>query len=240
MTELSREEFRKLLISLGLIAVLIIALLVSWLMGWLNPIMSTMIAMFSGREQLRSYVESWGTWAPAIFMGIQALQVVFAPIPGELTGVVGGFIFGVAPNILYSTIGLTVGSMLAFTASRLIGLPLVKLVVPKDSMEHFGFLTRSRGIFLAAVFFIFPGFPKDILSYLLGLSPMGYVTFFLVSGLGRIPGTIMLSYSGAAVYHENWTLVIAISVFCAVLVGIVYFRRERIERWLRTRSNQPV
>jgi uncharacterized membrane protein YdjX (TVP38/TMEM64 family) len=240
MTELSREDTRKLIVSVTLVGILAIALLASWLMGWLNPVMSKMVQIFSGRENLRSYVESWGTWAPAIFMVIQALQVVFAPIPGELTGAVGGFIFGVAPNILYSTIGLTIGSMFAFTASRLIGLPLVKLVVPEDSMEHFGFLTRSRGILLAAVFFTFPGFPKDILSYILGLSPMGYVTFLLVCGLGRIPGTIMLSYSGAAVYHENWTLVIVLSVFCAILVGIAYFWRERIERWLRTRSNQPV
>lgn len=48
MTELSREDTRKLIVSVTLVAILAIALLASWLMGWLNPVMSTMVQIFSG------------------------------------------------------------------------------------------------------------------------------------------------------------------------------------------------
>ena len=130
------------------------------------------------------------------------------------------------------------GSLLAFLAARIIGLPLVKLVVSHKNLERFDFLTHRKGILVALAFFTIPGFPKDILSYILGLSPMSYLTFFLVSSLGRVPGTIMLSYSGAAVYDENWTLLITLTIVCAILISLFYFLRERIELWLKSRKDK--
>jgi uncharacterized membrane protein YdjX (TVP38/TMEM64 family) len=81
--------------------------------------------------------------------------------------------------------------------------------------------------------FAIPGFPKDILSYILGLSPMGVITFSWVSAIGRIPGTIMLSLSGSAVFEEDWTLLIALKVVCVLAFVLVFSQRGRIERWLR-------
>lgn len=229
------NERGKLLLSVCLISVMFVAITVLALTGQLQSIMADFQYMFSSRENLRQYIESFGAMAPIAFIGIQFLQVVVAPIPGELTGAVGGFIFGVWPNVIYSTIGLTIGSLLAFMAARIIGLPLVKLVVSDKQMEQFDFLTHRKGILVALAFFTIPGFPKDILSYILGISPMSFLTFLLVSTLGRIPGTIMLSYSGAAIYEEDWTLLITLAVVCATAISVFYFRRDQIEIWLKSR-----
>ena len=103
---------------------------------------------------MRAYVESWGSLAPAAFISLQTLQVVLAPVPGEFTGAVGGFLFGGFPTTIYSTIGLTLGSTLAFLGARIIGQPLVKLVVPPRTMNRFQFLTERKGTLLALVLFI--------------------------------------------------------------------------------------
>lgn len=232
------NERGKLLLSVSLISLMFVALTALAFTGYLQTMMADVQYMFSSKENLRLYIESFGTAAPVAFIAVQALQVVFAPIPGELTGAVGGFIFGVWPNVIYSTIGLSIGSVIAFLAARIIGLPLVKLVVSVKQMERFDFLTHRKGILVALAFFTIPGFPKDILSYILGLSPMSFITFLLVSSLGRIPGTIMLSYSGAAVYDENWTLLIALAIICALAISIFYFRRDQIEVWLKSRRDQ--
>ena len=233
------NERAKLLLSVGLITFILMTIAFLAFTGYLQTLLEQLRFMFSGRENLRRYIESFGAWAPVAFILAQAFQVVFAPIPGEFTGAVGGFIFGVWPNVLYSTIGLTLGSVMAFWAARIIGLPLVKLVVSKKYLDRFEFLTHRKGILVALAFFTIPGFPKDILSYILGLSPMSFLTFFLVCTLGRIPGTIMLSFSGAAVYDENWPLLITLAIVCAVLISIFYFRRDQIELWLRSRRDQP-
>ncbi|MFH0959634.1 MAG: TVP38/TMEM64 family protein, partial [Pseudomonadota bacterium] len=206
--------------------------------GHLASISSQIMDVLENRDTLRSYVESWGTLAPFAFVMIQILQVLLAPIPGEFTGAVGGFIFGVWPNVIYSTIGLTIGSMLAFMASKAIGMPIVKYFVSDEHLRRFHFLTERKGAIISLVLFAIPGVPKDILSYILGLSPMGVWTFFWVSSLGRIPGTIMLSFSGSAIYDGDWKAILVLALVCAVIFIFVFYQRERIEEWIRRKHSE--
>lgn len=230
------EEKTKLVIAIFLLAILGVAVAILSVSGHLGWLWEKFWEIFANRESLRDYVESWGNYAPVAFIVIQASQVVVAPIPGEFTGAIGGFIFGAFPNIVYSSVGLMLGSMIAFLAARVLGLPLVKLVVSKKLLNTFQFVTERRGMLVALALFALPGFPKDILSYILGLSPMGFMTFLLVCGFGRLPGTIMLSLSGAAVFDENWTLLVILSLLCLAAIGAFFVSRDRIEIWIRTRD----
>ncbi len=240
MRILNEQDRRRVILAVSLLAGIVVLVAILGFMGLLAPLYHGMWETFRGREQLRSYIVSWGAWAPLVFIAVQALQVVMAPVPGELTGAVGGFIFGTVPSLLYSTIGLTTGSVIAFLAARIIGLPLVKLAVSQPTLEKFHFLTERRGTFIAALLFVIPGFPKDILCYILGLSPMGLVTFSLVCALGRIPGTVMLSYCGCAVYDENWTSLVVVSIVCLVSIAFLYLMNGRIELWLHRKRKEAV
>ena len=230
------RERNKLIVAIVLAGGIAAALLVLGYFGHLGRLLDRFWDIFKDRAHLRTYIESWGVWAPVVFVALQALQVVIAPIPGELTGAVGGFVFGGLPTILYSTIGLTIGSSINFVLARIVGLPFVKLAVSEETLERFHFLTERRGALLAFVLFAIPGFPKDILSYILGLSPMSLLTFTIVCTVGRIPGTVMLSYSGSAVYHQNWSLLVIIGAVCAASLVAMFLWRERIEQWLHRRS----
>jgi uncharacterized membrane protein YdjX (TVP38/TMEM64 family) len=224
------------IVSISTLILLAVVAAVLGYLGYLSRMTTVLWEAFQGREQFRSCVESWGTLAPVAFMSLQALQVVVAPIPGELTGAAGGFIFGAVPNIAYSTVGLTIGSLVAFLSARIVGLPLVKLAVPCEMMERFEFLTKRKGALLALGLFAIPGFPKDILCFLLGLSPMGFVSFATVCTVGRIPGTVMLSYSGAAVYNENWWLVVILAAVALLAIAVFFLFRDRFEWWVKKRS----
>jgi uncharacterized membrane protein YdjX (TVP38/TMEM64 family) len=227
-----REKLH-LILGSSILAVIVAAAAILTVTGHMQQFYGRLWEIFQGREQLRTYLESWGSWAPAVFMFLQSLQVVIAPIPGELTGIVGGFVFGTWSSLLYSTVGLTVGSLMAFGASRIVGLPFVKLVVCDETLEKFHFCTERRGIIISLMFFVIPGFPKDILCYLLGLSPMSFLTFALVCGLGRIPGTAMLSCSGAAIYEQDWRLLVIVAILSGVCVGAFYFKGEKANLWLK-------
>jgi len=225
-----------LILGTGILALLAAVAVVLTRTGHLQHFSGMLWEIFQSREALRVYLEGWGVWAPLVFVILQALQVVIAPIPGELSGIVGGFVFGSLVSIVYSTVGLAVGSVIAFTAARVVGLPFVKLVVSEDTLEKFRFVTETRGIIASMIFFIIPGFPKDILCYILGLSPMSYVTFLLVCGLGRIPGTAMLSFSGAAIYEEDWRILIVVAISALICGGILYLKKDRAALWVQGRS----
>ena len=240
MTKQDRAEKQKLIAAVLVLAIAGVVTIALAISGRLTFLIQYLWDIFATRDHLRVYVESWGTLAPAAFIAIQALQVVIAPIPGELTGAVGGFLFGFWPSTAYSTLGLGAGSVIAFLAARIVGLPLVKLAVGREFMEKFHFLVERRGTFISLILFAIPGFPKDVLSYLLGLSPMCLVPFALVATLGRIPGTLMLSCSGCAVYDENWTLLIVVSVLCAVTIGLFFLLRDRIDVWIKGRTGETL
>lgn len=229
----TRRDKNRLILSLVLLAGLISAVVALGLSGHLGRMLAKGWVLFSDRQEVREYLQSWGPWAPIVFMVIQAVQVVVAPVPGEFTGAVGGFLFGTFPTLAYSTLGLTLGSMAAFLASRLVGLPLVKLVVTEATLEKFHFVTEPRGAIATFVLFVIPGFPKDLLCYLLGLSPMKFLTFVVVCGIGRIPGTLMLSFTGAAIFEENWRFLKYLAGACLIIFVIIYMKRDAIHNWLK-------
>ena len=103
--------------------------------------------------------------APVIFIGLQALQVVISPIPGELTGILGGYLFGQWVGLLYSTIGLTLGSVVAFAVGRWLGARYVRKLVSADIWHKMGFIVEAEGAILCFIIFLMPGLPKDVTCY---------------------------------------------------------------------------
>ena len=228
--EMVRNDGKRLLLAVTLLAAIVAGIAYLAASGNLQPIAREFWKLFQNKEYMRDYVQSWGALSPVVFIVIQAVQVVLAPFPGEFTGAVGGFIFGGLPNIFYSTIGLTIGSCISFWAAKIIGLPLVSLVVSRKTLDKFHFLTERRGAALALLLYIVPGFPKDVFSYLLGLSPMRFRVFLPISAFGRVPGTILLSFSGSAVYDENWVLLGVLTFVCAVALIAIFLYRDKIDQ----------
>ena len=156
-------------------------------------------------------IREWGILAPVIFISLQALQVIIAPIPGELTGILGGYLFDQWVGLLYSTIGLTVGSVAAFAVGRWLGAHYVQRLVSPDIWRKLGFIIEAEGIILCFVIFLIPGLPKDMTCYLFGLSPMPFWVFAVVSTLGRMPGTWILSAQGAHTASGDYVEVILLT-----------------------------
>jgi len=188
----------------------------------------------SNREALRRLLEEQKGFAPVVFVIIQAAQVVAAPIPGELTGFLGGYVFGALRGFIYSQIGLTLGSIMAFGLGHWLGQPFVRRMVKQETYERFAFLTETRGVLVTFVLFLIPGFPKDYLSYLLGVSPMRFLPFLLVCALGRMPGTYLLSLQGDRVGGRDYLQGLIILTAVAVLSVVAYLTRGHIFAWART------
>jgi len=92
-----------------------------WLVATDAPAYQFLVRLYLDKRFLKQTLREWGALAPVIFIGLQALQVIIAPIPGELTGILGGYIFGEWVGLFYSTIGLTLGSVVAFADGRWLG-----------------------------------------------------------------------------------------------------------------------
>ena len=194
--------------------------------------------LVTDREWMRAAVESWGWAAPLVFIGIQIAQVIAAPVPGEATGFIGGYVFGALPGFVYSTIGLTIGSFINFGIGRILGERFVRRLVPKERFRRIDRLINRQGVIVLFIMFVIPGFPKDYLSLALGLSTLPVQIFGLMTCIGRMPGTLMLSLQGAALYDRSYGLLAAVAGGCLVLILLAYRYREALYRWVE-KMNAP-
>jgi len=219
-------------IASGALAVLLIV--VVWLVVIDAPVVRFLVRLYRDKHFLKETVVAWGWMAPLVFMGIQALQVIVSPIPGEITGPVGGALFGTTWGVVYSTVGLTIGTLACFGLGRLWGEPIVRPWLSDRNWNRMGFIIEAEGAILCFVLYLIPGFPKDILSYLFGISPLPFWTFAIVSTLGRLPGTWLGSYFGAHVgEHEFIHALVSLAAIAAICLPLYYYRGRILARVLR-------
>jgi uncharacterized membrane protein YdjX (TVP38/TMEM64 family) len=210
-----------------------------WLVLADAPIYRFSVRLYMDRHFLKQTLREWGILAPLLFIVLQALQVVLSPIPGEATGFLGGYLFGEVLGLVYSTIGLTLGSVVAFAIGRWLGAHYVRNFVKKETWDKLGFIVEAEGAILCFMIYLIPGLPKDMVCYLFGISPMPLWIFTLVSGLGRIPGTWVLSAQGAHTATGNYVYVIVITGVVVAVALPLYYYRHRIVTWLHGRNGSP-
>jgi uncharacterized membrane protein YdjX (TVP38/TMEM64 family) len=208
----------------------------AWLVYSEAPAYRFLARLYVDKKFLKTTLRQWGLLAPILFILLQALQVIISPIPGEATGFLGGYLFGEWLGLLYSTIGLTLGSVTAFWIGRWLGEHYVRNLVSKETWEHLGFIVEAEGAILCFIIYLIPGLPKDILCYLFGISPMPPLAFAVISALGRVPGTWVLSAQGAHVETGNYVQVILVSAVFAAIALPLYYYRHRIVGWLEGRT----
>lgn len=208
----------------------------AWLVWTDAPVYRLLVRLYVDKHFLKRTLRDWGVLAPVIFMALQALQVIISPIPGEATGILGGYLFGQWLGLLYSTIGLTLGSVASFAIGRWLGAHYVKNLVSAETWNRLGFIVEAEGAVLCFIIYLIPGLPKDIVCYLFGISPMPLWVFALVSGLGRIPGTWVLSAQGAHTAAGDYFQVILVSAVAVAAALPLYYYRHRIVLWLQGRS----
>ena len=241
-----RAQQRQLLVRGAIFALLVVLIFVLSKYGpqpftVLSPLweeLEDLQASQAHNERVMDFLASFGLYSSAVFVLLQALQVVVSPIPGELTGVVGGYVYGEAYGFVLSTLGLTLGSWVAFELSSILGRPFAERLFKKDILDKFDFLTTNTGATIAFLLFLIPGFPKDVLCYILGLSRMRLSTFLIVSAVGRLPGTYLLTIQGASVRNEDYWTTVILAVISAALLFTAYIYRARLFHWIKNRHGQ--
>ncbi len=193
----------------------------------------------SDANQMGDYLASYGIWGAALFVLLQAMQVVIAPIPGEVTQFAGGFIYGTIPGTFYSITGILIGSMIVFGLGRWFGLPLLKVMIPEKSFKKFDFLlNHPKTELVILILFLIPGSPKDILTYVAGLTPVKPLHFFVASMVARFPGILLSSYIGAHVEAKAYGPVIVASAIALTLFVIGVLMQDRIMTMLKSRKEK--
>lgn len=230
---LKKSIDKKVKIEIALVALFIIA--ICGYFAWDVITGGPLTQLFNNREELIIIVEDLGPLGPIAYIGLQILQTVVAPVPGNVVGAIGGLLFGWW-GILWTTIGATIGATLVFWVSRRFGRSLVEKLVKKESLEKFDFVVGKRAGIILFLIFLIPGLPDDIVCYVAGLTDVPIKKLIVIFALGRLPAVVGNNLIGTGLSEGNIGLVITFVVIGVAIFAILYKQQENIMKLLGRQS----
>ena len=215
----SRQRRRQALIHA---AVLLLALTA------VTVLVSLYAPALTDAERLRGAIGGFGRYGPAALVGLQALQVVLAPIPGQVLAVVAGYLYGAWWGTLYNMLGIAVGSAAAFWLSRRYGRPYVERVVDDDVINRFDAVadTRARGGLF--VVFLVPGLPDDAICFVGGLTTLPLWQLVAIAVIGRTPAFLLVNVVGESFQAGQVGLALGLGTLVVALSVVGYYYRETL------------
>lgn len=195
--------------------------------------------LISNPEKFRAFLLSYGNVSVLVFIFFQIFQVVIAFIPGELIQITGGYVYGPFWGTLYSSFGILLGSIIILQVVRILGYSIIKLFVSEQSLQKFNFLMNNKKSEAAMfILFLIPGLPKDILTYIAGITPIKPFKFYLIATIARIPGIFISSFVGANLHLKQYSIVIISSVFAVIILIISALLKDKLINILRHNINE--
>jgi uncharacterized membrane protein YdjX (TVP38/TMEM64 family) len=189
--------------------------------------------IFQDHHRLKEIISSYGAYSPLAFILLQIIQVVVAPVPGGAIEFIGGYLFGTVAGFLYSMVGLLLGSWLAFSLARIFERWAVERFVSAEIRKKFDYLIGHEGVILSFLLFLIPGFPKDALCYILGLTPMHLGIFLIISTIGRVPGTLMATLQGAKAFDHQYKIFMILLGISVLVILVFYIYHDEIHHWVK-------
>jgi uncharacterized membrane protein YdjX (TVP38/TMEM64 family) len=150
----------------------------------------------NGVTALRSYLLTFGAWAPLVSGSLMILQMIIAPIPGQLITFTNGLVFGALWGTVLSWSSAMAGAAVCFAIANVFGRPVVERLVGVKSLQYVDGFFEKYGAKAIIIARLIPFVPFDPVSYGAGLTKTGFWRFFIATGIGQLPATILYSWLG--------------------------------------------
>ena len=217
-----------------------------------KPLSPASLLRKENTDAVAHYVLSYGWAAPIFFIGLQVCQVVIVPIPGQVIGIVAGYIFGWKLGVTYTMVGLALGMVIVFTLSRTLGRNFVeKLNGPEAMRDLEGLLSsrnsnvggfyqksaqtlRSNALLTFFLFMLLPGLPDNLACFVTGLTKIPIRYLLMAALVGRFPAALGLSLFGDGWSKaESSTTLLMLAGVALFLTVVFLWKKQKIVEIVR-------
>ena len=97
-------------------------------------------------------------------------------------------LYGTWGGLLLCFLGTEIGSLVIILLTKVFGKRLVELFVPIEKINSLKFLQDKRTVYRTLfIIYLIPGTPKDVLTYVAGLTDIDMRKFMLITSIARLP-----------------------------------------------------
>jgi len=151
-------------------------------------------------------------------------------LPGAtILTLAAGAIFGVWTGLLIVSFASTIGATFAFIASRFLFRDII-LNRFKEKLESINQGIQKEGAFYLLTLRLVPLFPFFLINLVMGLTSIPVITFFFVSQIGMLPGTLVYVNAGTQLAQiESLKGILSPTILLSfILIGIL----PLISKWI--------
>lgn len=176
-------------------------------------------------DSLKQYILSYGALAPIISFILMLVQSVAAPLPAFLITFSNAALFGWVWGAVLSWSSAMAGAALCFFIAKFLGRDVVERLTSKYAIDSIDDFFDKYGKYTILVCRLLPFISFDIVSYAAGLTSMKFLPFFIATGIGQLPATIVYSYVGGMLTGGAKLFVTGLMILFALSVMIYMFKK---------------
>ncbi|WP_147803285.1 TVP38/TMEM64 family protein [Alkalicoccus halolimnae] len=181
-------------------------------------------------QAIREFILSFGWWGPVVFFFIYTIgPLVF--LPTSVLSLGAGLAFGVWPGVLYIMLGASGAAVTGYIMARFFGSSVIKIDQYAWSEKVFKQMDK-RGFMYVFVLRLIPVVSFDLLSFLAGFAKVKFNYYMIATVIGIIPGVFAYGFLGASIASGEAVMIFAAIGVFIVLLGITYYFRSHVKRYL--------
>ena len=184
---------------------------------------------------VREFVASYGGYAALISFLLMVFQSVAAPLPAFLLTFANASLFGWWRGAILSWTSAMAGAAVCFVIARVLGRDAAERLTSRTGLRQIDTFFEKYGKNTVLICRLLPFMSFDIVSYAAGLTSMSFGAFFIATGIGQLPATLVYSYvggmltGGAKLFVTGLFILFALSALI-VLARNIYTDRQKREQ----------
>jgi uncharacterized membrane protein YdjX (TVP38/TMEM64 family) len=218
-----RRKLGRIVVVVGIAIFMICYFTIPTLHNGLNHAFSTISKLDTAI--VIEYLRSYGNLAIVVSFTLMVIQSIVAPIPAFLITLSNAAIFGWWQGAILSWSSAMAGAALCFFIARVLGRDAVEKLTSKGAMESVDVFFEKYGKHTIVVCRLLPFVSFDFVSYAAGLTNMRFWSFFIATGLGQLPATIVYSYVGGTLTGGAQKLFVGLLTLFALSILIAVAKK---------------
>ncbi len=194
-----------------------------------SVVVAAALIVHANADPIRAFIKHHAFWGVFLYLLLNIADAVAAPGATLPLIPVAARAWGRVPSALVTTIGWTLGSLLAFLIARRWGAPIVRKLTSLQRVQQMRRYV-PEDLFWSIVL-VRLVLPMDAISYVLGLfTEISWLKYVAATGLGIAPSALLLSYLGKLPHGYE---IIAFGIGVGFTAGALLIARRKRQRHRR-------
>jgi len=212
---------KKNFVKIIIIAVIAAVIIAAWRLGWTEKLRDI--------RAMRAWFQGLGIAGYAVYILLYTAAAV-CMLPAAPFTIIAGITFGSVTGAILALAGATAGAAAAFTAARFIARDAIAGKFKDNAVfKKIEEGVRQNGVSFLILTRLVPVFPYNVQNYAYGVTPVGFLTFTVISFITMAPGAFIYAYMAGEIAANGFSLKLMIQFAVA---GVILFLVSLVPKYI--------